>query len=79
MGKHIIASSGASIAMFVLSRMIDADLRVFALIPQLMAGLVIYLVFLVLLGEFTKEDYHFFMDMIHPGKMGGYILSEIKE
>ena len=77
--KHIVASSGAALLMYGVSRLIDPDIRIFTVVPQLMAGLVICLFFLVALREFTREDYDFFLDMVHPRKMGGYIISEIKE
>jgi len=48
-------------------------------IPELFIGLGIYLLILVAMREFTRDDYDFFMEMIHPVKMGGYMLSEIKE
>lgn len=79
MMKHILASVLAAGMMFGFSLMTPSDLRLVLLIPELLGGLCIYLVVLVALKEFDKEDYRFFMDMIHPVKMGGYILSEIKE
>ena len=42
-------------------------------------GLAIYLGVLYLLREFNKEDFHFFLDIIHPKKMMKYISSELKE
>jgi O-antigen/teichoic acid export membrane protein len=41
-------------------------------------GLGIYLLVLYLLKEFKKEDMKFFLDIIHPKKMFGYVKSELK-
>jgi O-antigen/teichoic acid export membrane protein len=41
-------------------------------------GLGIYLLVLYLLREFKKEDMKFFLDIIHPKKMFGYVKSELK-
>ena len=48
------------------------------LIAFCMIGVVIYLGILVLFKEFTKKDYHLFVDTIHLGKMVRYITDEIK-
>jgi O-antigen/teichoic acid export membrane protein len=79
MVKHLLSAAGAAAIMLGVSTLVSSDLSLILLIPELFTGLIIYLGFLVLLKEFRKEDYEFFMDMVHPGKMGGYILSEIKE
>lgn len=42
-------------------------------------GAAIYLVAMAGLGEFTRDDYHFFVDMVHPGKMWDYIQDELFE
>jgi hypothetical protein len=42
-------------------------------------GLFIYLGVLYILKEFTKEDFHFFLDLLHPKKMFQYIKSEVKD
>lgn len=41
--------------------------------------LAIYIAILVGIREFKKEDLRFFLDMLHPGRMGEYIKSELKE
>jgi hypothetical protein len=42
-------------------------------------GLIIYLGVLFVLKEFTKKDFEFFLDLLHPKEMFGYIKSELKE
>ncbi|EMR74124.1 membrane protein involved in the export of O-antigen and teichoic acid [Thermoplasmatales archaeon SCGC AB-539-N05] len=41
-------------------------------------GLAVYLGILFVLKEFNKQDLDFFLDMIHPKEMIGYIKSELK-
>ena len=41
----------------------------FILIPEGFLGIAIYFGLLLVFREFTRDDYHFFMDLIHPGKM----------
>ena len=41
-------------------------------------GLLIYLAVLFVLKEFNKKDFFFFIDIIHPKKMFGYLSSELK-
>ena len=42
-------------------------------------GLFIYVGLLYLLKEFTKKDFHFFLNLFHPVEMIRYMSSEIKE
>jgi len=42
-------------------------------------GLAIYLMILYVLREFTKKDFHFFLELLDPKKMFHYIRSEVKE
>lgn len=79
MGKHLVASAFAALIMYGIFMQIPGDLELYLLIPGLILGLVVYLGFLVLFREFTKEDLDFFLDLVHPKKMGGYIVSEIRE
>jgi len=78
-GKHLIASCIAAGIIFWISTLVSSDLEFILLIPELIAGLVLYLVLLVVLREFTKNDLHFFLELLHPGKMTGYVISEIRE
>lgn len=77
--KHLSASAVAALVIFGVNLLISSDLHIYLVIPELFAGLGIYLLALIAMREFTREDYDFFMEMIHPVKMGGYMLSEIKE
>jgi len=78
-GKHLVASAIAAMAIFGANLLVSSDILVYLVIPELFIGLGIYLLILVAMREFTRDDYDFFMEMIHPVKMGGYMLSEIKE
>ena len=51
---------------------------IFFIIPEMVLGLGCYLLILGLFGEFTRKDFSFFLDLIHPGKMKEYIHGEIK-
>ena len=78
--KHITASSLSSGMLYLLFTMaVPWELRIILLIPGLIGGLIFYLFLLMIFREFTKSDLEFFMDMLHPGKMGHYIRSELKD
>ncbi|UCE38110.1 MAG: flippase [Thermoplasmata archaeon] len=40
--------------------------------------MIIYLAILIVLKEFKRNDLRFFLDLLHPGKMGKYIKDELK-
>ena len=42
-------------------------------------GLAIYLSVLFLLKEFNKNDFNFFLDILHPEKMLKYVSTELKD
>jgi putative peptidoglycan lipid II flippase len=42
-------------------------------------GLLVYIGVLILLREFKKQDFVFFLDIIHPHKMLKYVTSELKD
>ena len=41
-------------------------------------GLIIYLGILFVFKEFDKQDFYFFLDIIHPKKLFSYMKSELK-
>ncbi len=79
MVKHLVSSALAAVVIFWVHGFVPENLENPLLMLELLGGLIIYFLILVLVREFKKEDLHFFLDIVHPKKMGGYILSEIKE
>ncbi len=79
MAKHIAASALSAAVIFGVSTLVPGHLSNYLLIPELLAGLGLYFILLVLFREFGRADLDFFIEIIHPGKMGGYILSELRE
>ena len=78
-GKHIAASAFSAAAVYALFIFaVPEDLRFLLLIPALIVGVGLYLLLLVLLREFDRTDLDFFSEMLHPGKLGIYIHSELK-
>jgi O-antigen/teichoic acid export membrane protein len=75
--RHIVAGLVMGGVLYYLRSFIDA-FRIYHLIAFAALGLAIYLAVLFLLREFKKEDFHFFIDLIHPKKMLGYVKSELK-
>jgi O-antigen/teichoic acid export membrane protein len=78
MVKFLSAATVAGAAAYLLHNhlfMIDHPV---ILVPEIIIGLVLYIVLLVIMREFTREDLGFFMDLLHPGKMKDYIQDEIK-
>jgi O-antigen/teichoic acid export membrane protein len=78
---HALAA-GFMVAIFyyILYRLniIDFITRWYHLLAFAFFGLMIYLVFLYLFREFTKEDFHFFIDTLNIKKMLRYMMDEIK-
>jgi len=75
---HILAGILMGFALYGISTVIVID-RWFTVALFSAFGLLIYLGILALLREFTKKDFRFFLDMMHPTKMFKYIKAEIKE
>ena len=78
MGTNLVASLVMGGALYYLHVTVTSIEEWYFLFPKLVLGLVFYLVLMVLFKGFTKEDFHFFMDLIHPGKMKNYISDELK-
>jgi O-antigen/teichoic acid export membrane protein len=79
--RHILAGvlMGFCLYLFVFHTTLFPIIRWYHLLFFAGFGLVIYLGVLFLLREFTKKDFHFFLDLLHPVEMLSYIKSELKE
>jgi len=53
--------------------------RWYELLSVALVGLAIYILMLWILREFTKKDFHFFLDVLNIKKMLNYIRNEIKK
>lgn len=79
--RHILAGilMGLFLYLFVFHTALFPIIRWYHLLFFAGFGLVMYLGVLFLLREFTKKDFHFFLDLLHPIEMLRYIKSELKE
>jgi hypothetical protein len=79
--RHIIAGSimGLVLYLFAFQTGLFPAIHWYHLVFFSGIGLLIYLAVLYLLREFTKKDFEFFVDLLHPFEMVHYITSEIKE
>jgi len=77
MGKFLAAAVAASGTIYALHHHVLMPGSSLVLLPELALGFAIYLALLMMLKEFTRKDFDFFMDLLHPGKMKEYIHEEI--
>lgn len=77
--RHIIAGLGMGIILCYSSKLFVPSVYWYHLIGFAISGIILYFAFLWILREFTKQDFHFFWNMIHPIKMIKYIKSEMNE
>jgi O-antigen/teichoic acid export membrane protein len=79
--RHIIAGAtmGLLLYLFAFRTGFFPNIHWYHLILFAGIGLIVYLAVLYLLREFTKNDFDFFIELIHPKKMLQYIKSEVKE
>jgi O-antigen/teichoic acid export membrane protein len=76
--RHIIAGLIMGGILYYLNVLVNI-FRWYHLIGFSITGLGIYIAILFVLKEFNKEDYNFFIDLLKPKKMLGYIKSELKD
>jgi O-antigen/teichoic acid export membrane protein len=78
--RHILAgvAMGFLLYLFVFQTSFFPTIHWYHLLFFAGLGLVIYLGILALLREFTKKDLRFFLGLLHPLEMLGYIKSELK-
>ncbi len=74
---HLLAACLTGFPLYAVGRIIPLD-RWFSLFGAGLLCLGIYLAILYCLKEFTKEDYHFFLDTVSPKKMFRYVKEELK-
>jgi O-antigen/teichoic acid export membrane protein len=78
--RHIFAGiiAGFSIYMLAYETNLFPVIRWFTLLGLSLLGIGIYIFLLFLLKEFSKKDFQFFLNIIHPKEMASYVKSEIK-
>ncbi len=76
--RHIIAGLAMGSVLYSISLLIS-EIHWYHLLGFAAFGLAVYLGILFLLREFKKQDFIFFLDMLHPKEMLRYIHSELKE
>jgi O-antigen/teichoic acid export membrane protein len=79
--RHIIAGVVMSFVLYLLAFYSGfyPAIHWYHLIVFAGIGLVIYLAVLYLLREFTRKDFKFYVELLHPQKMFHYIKSEVQE
>jgi Na+-driven multidrug efflux pump len=76
--RHIFAGFGMGLILYYSSKIFVPSVYWYQLFIFSLIGIALYFVLLVLLKEFTKQDFNFFWNMIHPKEMMKYIKSEMK-
>jgi len=79
--RHIIAGiiMGAVLHLIAIRSSLFPDVYWYFLLMFAGIGLAIYLGLLFLMREFNKEDFNFFLDILHPQKMLKYVSTELKD
>jgi len=79
--RHIIAGAAMGLVLYVIAfrTTFFPNIHWYHLLMFAGIGLVVYIAVLYLLREFTKNDFNFFIELLHPKKMLQYIKSEVKE
>jgi len=79
--RHIIAGiiMGAVLHLIAIRSTWFPDVYWYFLLMFAGIGLAIYLGVLFLLKEFNKNDFNFFLDILHPQKMLKYVSTELKD
>lgn len=74
---HLGSATVSSFILFNFHKYILPITRIYHLIGYGLAMLGIYTALLYVSGEFTKQDWNYIMDIIHPGEMWKYIKEEL--
>ena len=77
MAANLLAALLMAGGMFYLHVSVEALDPWYFLLLKLPLGILLYLILMILLGAFGREEFDFFMDIIHPGKMKRYISDEL--
>jgi O-antigen/teichoic acid export membrane protein len=77
--RHFIAGGTIASILYFSSSFFTPSVLWYHFIIYAVLGLGLYLLVLILLREFNKQDLQFFLDMIHPTHMMKYIKSELQE
>ncbi|HVQ01206.1 MAG TPA: flippase [Candidatus Thermoplasmatota archaeon] len=79
--RHIIAGAAMGLVLYVIAFRTGLFplIHWYHLLLFVGIGLLVYLAVLYLLREFTKSDFDFFLELLHPKKMLQYIKTEVKE
>ena len=78
--RHIIAGFIMAICIYLIVYRTPLFLEIhwYHLLLLSVLGLLIYLGVLFVIKEFHKDDFNFFMNIVHPKEMVKYIKSEVK-
>jgi O-antigen/teichoic acid export membrane protein len=78
--RHIIAGFFMGISLYLLAynTSLFPVIRWYTLLGFCFIGLAIYIIILILLKEFSKKDFKFFLDSMHPKEMVNYVKSELR-
>lgn len=76
--RQLIAGSFMAGVLHVLNTEVVGLARWYHLLLFGVLGGAIYVLALAVVGEFTRDDLDFFLDIVHPGKMFDYIRDELR-
>lgn len=77
--RHLGAAALMSLALLAMDQMVVPFTRWFELPLYMMVGGLVYAAGLVVLRAFTREDYAFVKDSLHPGEMLRYMREELRQ
>jgi O-antigen/teichoic acid export membrane protein len=76
--RHLIAGGVMALGLYPFTILITT-FRWYMILTFAFLGLAIYLAVLYILREFKKQDFKFFLNLLYPKEMVGYIKSEFNE
>ena len=78
MATNLLASVTTGTMLYFVHYSVSLLAPWYFLLLKFLLGFGFYLMLMVVLKGFTKRDYLFFIDLLHPGKMKDYISDELK-
>jgi O-antigen/teichoic acid export membrane protein len=78
--KHLIAAGAAYALLWAGLHLCEPSrvLRFYELAAGTVLATLLYVGLLWFMRELTRKDVHFFMDLLHPGRMGEYVKDELR-
>lgn len=75
--NQLAAVGGMSLILWGITILFTSPMRIYHILPLGGVGLLIYVGFMWVLGEFDREDFVFFYDVLHPEELIAYVKEEL--